>query len=136
MSQTVTTLLLKDVRFDCLDVLRDLRAVTYACLTGDYDKVDDTPFYDSLCDAADPMWPRLRHLELWGIESTVNSVDRDGLLNVVRARNGQRDSETGDGNALPPPLEKLEIDDQSAPGWVAMQVKEIMGDKCIIHIRE
>ncbi|KZV84869.1 hypothetical protein EXIGLDRAFT_805556 [Exidia glandulosa HHB12029] len=130
MCSTITTLLLEDARFaaDEVDAMRSLHVVEHASVSGAPWRVDDAQFYTLLCNAVDPMWPRLRHLELWRVQSSVNVSERNGLLNLVRARNVSHGSESG-----PPPLEKLEIDEQSAPGWVAAEVTKNMGAKFVIR---
>lgn len=114
-----------------LRVYRELKAIEHFVVRGDLMNIaEDDAFFDMLCDPTDPLWPNLRHLELWTLEG--DSVERDGLLRLVKARNvcGSGTREQG----APRPLEKVEFDTMSVPGWIAVQVKEILGKKCICEL--
>ncbi|KZV90782.1 hypothetical protein EXIGLDRAFT_770450 [Exidia glandulosa HHB12029] len=96
-----------------------VEAVSFSLATA---KMDDHALFELLCDAADPMWPRLRRLSLRGVAS--DSVERDGILQLVRARNLHSES------AKYTPLDLVEFDKYSVPTHVAIQVEDIMGARC------
>ncbi|KZV84862.1 hypothetical protein EXIGLDRAFT_700012 [Exidia glandulosa HHB12029] len=100
-----------------LDKLRNLRAVEHASFEADISKVDYGPFFDLLCEPVDPMWRNLRQLELWSFDS--QSVERDGLLRLVKARHGARDPDND--SHSPRAFEKVKFDMKSVPGWMTTQ---------------
>ncbi|KZV86315.1 hypothetical protein EXIGLDRAFT_774713 [Exidia glandulosa HHB12029] len=89
-----------------LDKLRNLRAVEHASFEADSSKVDYGPFFDLLYEPVDPMWPNLRQLELWSFDS--QSIERDGLLRLVKPRNGARDPDND--SHSPRAMEKIKFD--------------------------
>ncbi|KZV90784.1 hypothetical protein EXIGLDRAFT_719914 [Exidia glandulosa HHB12029] len=114
---------------DRCTVLQRFEAVEYVTLDLDAsEETDDEFLFSRLCDEAAPMWPRLRHLVLTGIDNF--SVDCDGVLRLVRARHSAANAT--EGAAAVQPLERVEFDEISVPPHVAVQVKEIMGDRCTI----
>ncbi|KZV86316.1 hypothetical protein EXIGLDRAFT_724864, partial [Exidia glandulosa HHB12029] len=128
---TLTTLVVESISSfsaDMIQTLRHFEVLEHATLYGD-EVDDDRQLFAALCDTADPMWPRLRHLVLsWGMD--IKSSERDGLLRLVRARNLSKEQ-----SGLTRPLEKVEFDLTSVPGWVATQVKEVMGDgACVVEM--
>ncbi|KZV84878.1 hypothetical protein EXIGLDRAFT_841884 [Exidia glandulosa HHB12029] len=133
MAGSVVTL---TVTGDCIDVarctvLQRFEAVEYVTISINSDEAqetDDEFLFSRLCDQAAPMWPRLRHLVLTGIDNS--SVDCDGVLRLVRARHTAANAT--EGAAAVQPLERVEFDEVSVPPHVAVQVKEIMGDRCTI----
>ncbi|KZV90783.1 hypothetical protein EXIGLDRAFT_770451 [Exidia glandulosa HHB12029] len=104
-------------------ILRLFEVLEVVCFRLEQMKMDDHTLFQLLCDPADPMWPRLRHLTIYEVAS--DSVERDGILHLVRSRN-LASPET----RIARPLELVEFDLGSVPRHVAIQVEEIMGVRC------
>ncbi|KZV84231.1 hypothetical protein EXIGLDRAFT_727495 [Exidia glandulosa HHB12029] len=128
----VTLTILGDcIHFARCAVLQRFKAVEYVTIGLDgSDETDDDFLFSRLCDEAAPMWPRLCHLVLTGIENS--SVDCDGVLRLVRVRARHGAANATEHTAGVQPLERVEFDQVSVPPHVAVQVKEIMGDRCTI----
>lgn len=105
-----------------IGLLRQLTNVEHVEF-GDNVTMRDDLFFAPFCDPDDPMWPKLRVIVFNAAE--LLSVDKDGVLAVLRARNFARDEGPArDGQVIPCPIE--EIDAESLPEWVAMQVRAIL----------
>ncbi|KZV84854.1 hypothetical protein EXIGLDRAFT_726673 [Exidia glandulosa HHB12029] len=133
MARTVTTVELESIFILDVDQLRLFRVVEHVSLRG-FDSpeqdIDLQELFTALLDPAESMWPCLRHLELWNFES---EVECGGLLDVVRARNVPP-KRPGVSTVTPRPLENVEFDTISVPGWVAAQLREILGDGCAVKM--
>ncbi|EJD48681.1 hypothetical protein AURDEDRAFT_162138 [Auricularia subglabra TFB-10046 SS5] len=107
-----------------LETLRQLTCIERAGLS--YVTVQDDVFFDAFCEPVDPMWPKLKTLMLRVVNAL--TVEQDGILRLVRARNGKDDGAAALSSSVSP-LEDLDFDSYSVPSWVAVQVREILPER-------
>ncbi|EJD48678.1 hypothetical protein AURDEDRAFT_183251 [Auricularia subglabra TFB-10046 SS5] len=106
---------------DDVETLRQLKSIEHAAFRGG--TMHDDLFFEPFCATEDPMWPQLKTLEFTCVN--LLSVECDGLLRLVRARNSGRTQETP-ASSPPCPLEHVSFDALSIPAWVAVQIRAIL----------
>ncbi|EJD48660.1 hypothetical protein AURDEDRAFT_162117 [Auricularia subglabra TFB-10046 SS5] len=99
-------------------ILRQLGCIERADF-GENVTMRDDLFFAPFCEPRDPMWPKLRVITFSGAEML--SVDKDGVLRLLRARN--LDAE---GERVARPIEEINLDSGCLPEWVAIQVRAIL----------
>ncbi|KZV89045.1 hypothetical protein EXIGLDRAFT_838775 [Exidia glandulosa HHB12029] len=117
--------------------MRSLRAIqrahlTYNELDDDYD--EEETLFGALCSPDDPMWPRLTSLTITSLGDT--GGERDGILRLLNARNGPETTSAVSSDEAPlgrpVRIESVSFDTDSVPPWIAVQVKAMLGDNCVI----
>ncbi|EJD41186.1 hypothetical protein AURDEDRAFT_115571 [Auricularia subglabra TFB-10046 SS5] len=84
---------------------------------------------ESLCRPDNPMWPRLRHLQLSG------SVGEDGgaeLVRLARHRSAAQTVTGAAGGVAVAALESIRVREWEIANWVLVQLKTILGEGRVI----